>query len=142
MRKKRQIIAVLSAALAVSAFTGGMISASGVVGTISPSGVPVEDDRAYYVLKEESSAEYGQDTNSDTVGILASLQKDDKLVLRNVVDLREMQEKSQPFIEILPVVKAKGKAEFTRVTVEAVDVRNTDNYIKIQILFYMNHINI
>lgn len=132
MRKKRQIIAVLSAALAVSAFTGGMISASGVVGTISPSGVPVEDDRAYYVLKEESSAEYGQDTNSDTVGILASLQKDDKLVLRNVVDLREMQEKSQPFIEILPVVKAKGKAEFTRVTVEAVDVRNTDNYIKIQ----------
>lgn len=91
------------------------------------------EDRAYYVNKEESTVEYGQDPNSTLSGIKADLALDDVLTVRNVIDLEEMAEKDQPFIHIQPIVTEPGKADYTKITLEVIDTYDPNNYFKIQI---------
>ena len=62
-------------------------------------------NEAYFVGKAESVVGYGQDNNSDVMGIKAQLFNEDTLTLRNVIDLNDMYSKGQTFLEILPVAE-------------------------------------
>ena len=88
---------------------------------------------AYYVNKEESDVGYRTDPNSILSGILANLALDDKLTIRNVIDLEEMEAQNQPFIHLQPIVTEAGKAEYTKITLEIIDTYDESNYLKIQI---------
>ena len=90
-------------------------------------------DRAYYVNKEESTVGYEKDPNSVLFGITAHLALDDKLTIRNVIDLEEMQAQDKTFIHLQPIVQEVGKAEYTKITLEIIDVYDANNYLKVQI---------
>ena len=107
--------------------TGGKANTSQNAQTSAAKG-----SEAYFVNKEDSSAVYAKDNNSDAMGIKASLAAEDKLTLTNVVDLREMYANEEPFVEIKPYVETLGVAEFKRMTIEVIDAYDETNFIKIQ----------
>ena len=90
-------------------------------------------NRAYYVNKEESEVGYAKDPNSILNGITAHLALDDKLTIRNVINLEEMEAQDKPFIHLQPIVSEVGKAEYGKITLEVIDTYNPNNYFKVQI---------
>ena len=89
-------------------------------------------NEAYFVGKTESVVGYGQDNNSDVMGIKAALFNEDTLTLRNVIDLNDMYAKGQTFLEILPVAEEVGFADYGTVIIEMIDVYDSNNFLKIQ----------
>ena len=111
----------------------------GALVTAAPSQTetPVDENRAYYVGKDDSSleyVEYGYDSIYPTLtGLEAALVPGDVLTLKNVVDLEEMEEKDQAFVTIFPITHTKGSAEYTKVEIEIIDVYDPTNYLKVRI---------
>lgn len=133
--KLKSIATAVCASLATLSVATGIIITAGANGgeSASPTNVTSVDNAAYFTNKEDSVVEYGQDNNSSKMGVKATLVLDDKLTFRNVIDLQEMYEKGESFLEILPIVETVGVAEYKRITIEVIDVYDETNFIKIQL---------
>ena len=134
MKNKRLLTVLLSLLATASVATGVAVTAMANDGAFAP--VPVETDngnKAYFVGKEDSTVEYGTDNNSTKKGIKANLALDDKLTIKNVIDLQKCYDENKSFIEIQPVVREEGKADYTHVVLEIIDVYDESNYLKVQI---------
>ena len=138
-KKKGLLIGAL--ALSCCATLGLGAGLTGLAATQSPAPQTTEtqttettpNNAAYYVNKEESDVGYRMDPNSILNGVLADLALDDKLTIRNVIDLEEMEAQDKPFIHLQPIVSEVGKAEYTKITLEIIDTYDASNYLKIQI---------
>ena len=137
-KKKGLIIGAL--ALSCCATLGLGAGLTGLADTQSPAPQTVTqtvetqtNNAAYYVNKEESDVSYRKDPNSILSGVLADLALEDKLTIRNVINLEEMEAQDKPFIHLQPIVSEVGKAEYTRITLEVIDTYDANNYLKIQI---------
>lgn len=130
--KKRFLTALLSVGVIASTVAGvvglDLFNAASESTTVKAQ----EDNRAYYVNADGSSAGYAQDNNSDVMGVKATLALGDSLTFRNVIDLNELSEKGESFIDIKPYVNEVGVSEYTRILVEVIDVYDPTNYFKVQ----------
>ena len=136
--KKRFLTALLSVVAAASVTTGVAVTAMAKESAAKqhPSNASTEtvlnENGAYYVTAENSSASYAKDNNSDVMGVKATLALGDKLTFRNVINLEEFSQKGESFLDIKPYVEQVGVSEYTRILVEVIDVYDSTNYFKIQ----------
>ena len=131
--KIKRITTALLALLATSSVAAGVVISAGAIGRAAEEKkAKAIGDAAYFVNKEDSDVEYGMDNNSVKMGIKANLTPDDYLTVTNVINLQEMYDKDEAFIEILPVVEEEGKADYKRIILEVIDVYDETNFIKIQ----------
>ena len=136
MKNKRLLTVLLSLLATASVATGVAVTAMANDGAFAPTPAPVEVDngnKAYFVGKEDSTVEYGTDNNSTKKGIKANLALDDKLTIKNVIDLQKCYDDNKAFIEIQPVVREVGKADYTHIILEIIDVYDESNFLKVQI---------
>ena len=140
MKKKSIATLLLSIFAATSLVTGVAVTAAENVGepkkpaqNAANTQAAASANAAYFVNKEDSFVEYGKDNNSETWGIKTSLVADDKLTIKNVINLNEMYASEQPFLEIKPIVETSGISEYKRIVIEVVDVYDETNVMKIQI---------
>ena len=134
MKLKHAITMVLSctAALCTTIGTGAYIKSAANQLANTPTPVVATEDRAYFVGKSESVLSYEQDNNSEVMGLRASLFNEDTLTLRNVIDLNDMHQKSQSFLEILPIAEEIGFSDYKSIIIEMIDVYNKDNFLTIK----------
>ena len=140
MKKKSIITLLLSTLMTASVATGIAITAgaNGSEKTKEPLAQNTQTtvskgNAAYTVGKEDSVAVYGQDNNSPVMGIKATLAPDDALTFHNVIDLNEMYEKGESFLDLLPIVEEEGVAEYKGMFIEVVDAYDPTNFLKIKI---------
>ncbi len=138
MKIKRITTIALSLVATLGVTLGTVAIASG--GAPQSTGNPTQTleasenkDKAYYVGREGSTASYGQDNNSDVMGVKASLVLDDVLTFNNVIDLNEMYVKGDSFIEFYSVVSEVGRLDYKSIVVEMYDVYDNTNFLKIQL---------
>ncbi|MBQ7912354.1 MAG: hypothetical protein IJ308_01255 [Clostridia bacterium] len=141
--KKKSVATLLLSILAAASLTTGVAVTAVANGGIGGANAkkPAQNtqntaltgNEAYFVGKEDSVAEYGKDNNSEATGIKATLVADDKLTIKNVINLNEMYAAEKPFLEIKPIVETSGVSEYKRMVIEVVDVYDETNFIKIQI---------
>lgn len=131
-KTKRLSYCIVFAVIALVCVVGiAIISAIG--GDKNNPSFVAKADRAYYVQKAESSVEYGADPRTGKPGLYAQLASNDSLTINNVIDLEEMAEKGESFIEFTAVTQEMYKAEYTRIRLEMFDVHDANNYLTIQI---------
>ena len=136
MKLKRAITIALSCTAALCTTIGTLSHIKSEANQAGKTQTPVAietDGKAYFVGRSESVLAYGQDNNSDVMGLKASLFNEDTLTLRNVVDLNDMYAKSQSFLEILPIAEEVGFSDYKYIIIEMIDVYNEDNFLTIKI---------
>ena len=133
---KRKSKRLLGGIFALVMTASAVVGASAVIDTVNGNktdALVANADKAYYVQKTESSVEYGVDPRAGTPGLYAQLAPNDALTLNNVIDLEEMGEKGEAFIQFTACVQQQYKAEYTRIRLEMFDVYDASNYLTIQI---------
>ena len=138
MKIKRITTIILSLVATLGVTLGTVALASGgsslpMGSQTQPSVASENKDKAYYVGREGSTASYGQDNNSDVMGVRASLMPDDVLTFNNVIDLNEMYKKGESFIEFYSIVPEVGRLDYKSIVVEMYDVYDNTNFLKIQL---------
>lgn len=89
------------------------------------------DVPAYYVTSEESSVRTGAfDLFPETSGIAATLKAGDKLVIREVVDLNEL-DKTDALVQAMVVPTTKGVMDATSLNIRIVDAFDESNYVNV-----------
>ena len=134
MKLKHAITIALSCAAALCTTIGTVAYRKSVAEQPidTQTSVVATEDRAYFTGRAESVLSYAQDNNSEVMGLKASLFNEDTLTLRNVIDLNEMHQKSQSFLEILPIAEEIGFSDYKSIIIEMIDVYNKDNFVTIK----------
>ena len=88
---------------------------------------------SYYVTSEESSVRYGAfDLFPDVTGIAATIKSGDKLVLRQVVDLNNLDE-TNTLLQVMVVPHTKGNMDVTSINLRIVDAFDSTNYVNVNV---------
>lgn len=134
MEKKTKKICccVCGAVLAVSCAVGA-IALTDAGQDNGQNTIVASADAAYYVKKEDSSVSYAVAPVIATCGLYAQLVPNDSLTLKNVIDLEELGEKGESFVEFSACVEQAYNAEYTRIRLEMIDVYDESNYVTVQI---------
>lgn len=130
--KTKKLLSCVCGVILTAGCVGGALALAGGVQDDAQS-IVANADAAYYVNKEDSILSYDVAPTIATRGLYAQLVPNDKLTLKNVVDLEEMAEKGESFIEISACLEERYKAEYTRIRIEMIDVYDESNYVTVQI---------
>lgn len=88
---------------------------------------------AYYVTSNESSVAYGSfDLFPETEGVKATLRTGDKLVLREVVNLNQLDE-TDALLQVMVVPTTLGVIEATSLNIRIVDAFEPTNYVNVNV---------
>lgn len=121
-----------------------VLALSGIAGAIAlmpnsdsvGNAVVASADAAYYFKKEDSTIRYADASEVPVIateGLYAQIIPNDVLTMRNVIDLEELGERGESFIEFSACVEEQYSSEYTRIRIEMIDVRDESNYVTIQI---------
>lgn len=112
---------VISALIISASLSNGITAET----TISPN-------PAYYIVGNENStiAYKKAEKVNDVFGAIASVSAGDKIVMRQVIDLKEFDRDTQ-FIKVRP--DTIGGAEFGILRIKIIDVYDEENYITVQV---------
>ncbi len=91
------------------------------------------DIPAYYVTSAESSVRYGSfDLFPETAGVAATLRAGDKLVLREVVNLNQLDE-TDALLQVMVVPTTLGVIEAASLNIRIVDAFEPTNYVNVNL---------
>ena len=131
IKRKNWLLALFSLLFAVSFLLAGFLIFDKDRKAMAEAEVP-----AYYVTSENSSVRYGAfDLFSGTEGLAATLKSGDSLVLRSIIDLKELDE-TDKLLEVMVVPNTLGAVDATVLNIRIVDAFDSTNYVNVQVKPY------
>ena len=103
------------------------------------AGKPIQ---AYYIEgSEESTCVYSENTAvPGRSGVTATLTGNDMLMMRRVLDVREITA-DKPLITVYPLSAKVGRADYTTIYIDVVDAYDENNYFTVSVKAYPYHEN-